>query len=101
MKPLEQLTAGDFRPYLNTTFTIRLEGLDPSPLDLVKVAESGPKPWPEARQPFALHFLGPVSTQYLLQHIYALDHPTMGLLELFLVPLGPEQGRMRYEAVIS
>lgn len=101
MKPLEQLTGSDFRPYLNTTFTIRFERLDPIPLDLVSVTETGPKPWPEARQPFTLHFLGPVSSQYLLQHIYALDHPTMGTLEMFLVPLGPEQGRMRYEAVFS
>ena len=101
MKPLEQLTASDFRPYLNTTFTVRLEGLDPIPLDLVSVTEAGSKPWPDARQPFTLHFLGPVSTQYLLQHIYALDHPIMGTLELFLVPLGPEMGRMRYEAVFS
>lgn len=101
MKPLEQLTGSDFRPYLNTTFTIRLEGIDPIPLDLVSVTESDAGPWPDARQPFALHFLGPVSTQYLLQHIYTLHHPTMGTLELFLVPLGPEQGRMRYEAVFS
>lgn len=101
MKPLEELDGSDFRPYLNTTFTIQLEGLHPIPLDLVNVTETGSKPWPEARQPFTLTFLGPVSKQYLLQHIYALDHPTMGRLELFLVPLGPEAGRMRYEAVFS
>lgn len=101
MKPLDQLDGGDFRPYLNTTFLIRLEGLDPIPLDLINVTETGSKPWPKARQTFALHFLGPVSSQYLLQHIYTLDHPHMGLLELFLVPLGPELGRMRYEAIFS
>lgn len=101
MKPLEQLTGSDFRPYLNTTFTIQLEGLDPIPLELDRVTETSSKPWPDARQPFTLHFLGPVSQQYLLQHIYALDHPAMGRLELFLVPLGPEAGRMRYEAVFS
>lgn len=101
MKPLDQLECGDFRPYRNTSFTIRLEGLDPIPLDLVSVTEIGSKHSPEARQPFVLHFLGPVSSQYLLQHIYTLDHPYLGLLELFLVPLGPELGRMRYEAIFS
>lgn len=101
MKPLDQLNSSDFRPHLNTTFVIRLKEIEPIELQLVNVTESGSSPWSTARQPFSLQFLGPVSSQYLLQHIYPLEHPHMGTLDLFLVPLGPESGRMRYEAIFN
>jgi hypothetical protein len=96
------LTLEDFQPYLNQTFTIRLEGIDPIPLELVNVApltESGRGP--SGRQPFSLLFLGPVSQQYLLQHTYCLEHIQFGEHDLFLVPLGSEAGRMRYEAIFA
>ena len=101
MKTLEQLQSNDFVPYLNQTFTIRLDGIEPIGLELVRVTQSGTGFRPGARQPFSLHFLGPVSSQYLLQHMYPLEHPEMGVLDLFLVPLGPEEGRMRYEAIFG
>jgi hypothetical protein len=101
MKPLDQLQSTDFDSYLNETFSIRLEGIEPIDLELVSVTEAGTRSKPEARQPFSLHFLGPVSSQYLLQRIYILEHLHMGALELFLVPLGPERGRMRYEAILA
>jgi hypothetical protein len=101
MKPLDQLQSADFSPYLNGTFLIRLEEIEPIDLELVSVTEAGPKSRPEARQPFSLHFLGPISSRYLLQHIYSLEHQQIGTLDLFLVPLGPERGRMRYEAILT
>ena len=101
MKPLEKLQSSDFSPYLNQTFSIRLQGVDPIDLELVNVTETGEKSRPEARQPFSLQFLGPVSSTYLLQHIYSLQHGQIGTLDLFLVPIGPEGGRMRYEAILA
>jgi len=95
MKTLDTLRSGDFAPYQNQMFCIQLEGLEPIELELVSVTETGPASRPEGRQPFSLHFLGPVSRQYLIQHIYRLEHEQMGELELFMVPLGPEEGRMR------
>ncbi len=38
---------------------------------------------------------------HLEQAIYALEHAEMGMLELFLVPLGPHEDGMRYEAVFT
>jgi hypothetical protein len=35
----------------------------------------------------------------LPQHIYALEHTSLGKLELFLVPIGPDERGMRYQAV--
>ena len=101
MKSLEQLQSVDFNPYLNETFFIRLEGIEPIDLELVSVTESGPSSRPETRASFSLQFLGPVSSKYLVQHIYCLEHEQMGALELFIVPLGPESGRMRYEAILN
>jgi hypothetical protein len=100
---LDQLTSADFSPYLHQTFTVRLEGVEPILLELASITDlgsGGAEPGPR-RGPFSLLFLGPVSQQYLLQHIYRLEHEQRGALELFLVPLGLEGGRMRYEAVFN
>ena len=101
MKTLEELQSNDFVPYLNQTFTVRLKGTDSIELELVLVTESRRGFRAGARQPFALHFLGPVSSQYLLQHMYRLEHPEMGVLDIFLVPLSLQAGRMRYEAIFG
>lgn len=98
---LDKLAVTDFSPYLNQTFRIRLDGVDPIDLELVSVKEEGSAPRPDARNPFSLHFLGPVNPRYLLQHTYVLEHVEMGMLDLFLVPLGPQEGRMRYEAIFT
>ena len=98
---LHPFQSADFFLLLNETFRIRLDGIEPIHLELVSVTEAGPAPKPEARRPFSLHFLGPVSSQYLIQHTYRLEHEHMGALDLFIVPLGPEGGRMRYEAIFT
>lgn len=101
MITLDKLQSADFLPFLNQTFHVRLDGVEPIDLELVSVTEAGQRSEPEARQPFSLHFLGPGSPQYLVQRIYRLEHEQMGVLDLFIVPLGPEAGRMRYEAIFT
>ena len=101
MKTLEELQSTDFVPYLNQVFKIRLERMEPIELELVLVTEGRTGFRDGARQPFALHFLGPESSNYLLQHIYRLEHPEMGALDIFLVPRGLQAGRMRYEAIFG
>lgn len=98
---LEKLQSADFLPYLNQEFRIQWEGIAPIVLELVEVKELGPARRPGDRKPFTLFFLGPVSQQYLVQATYRLEHAQMGALDLFIVPLGPEQGRMRYQAVFG
>jgi hypothetical protein len=100
---LDQLTSRDFARHLHEVFTIKLETIDPIGLELDCVTELRPasdEAGP-ARQPFSLLFLGPVSRQYLLQRTYRLEHDQMGALDVFLVPLGLEGGRMRYEAIFN
>jgi len=52
------------------------------------------------QEPFSLVFRG--STDLVLpQSIYRLSHETLGDLEIFLVPIGPDAQGMRYEAVFN
>ena len=51
------------------------------------------------RQPFHLIFRGPPSSP-LPQRIYALKHGAFGL-EIFLVPIGPDDRGLCYQAIFS
>ncbi|MFA5836997.1 MAG: hypothetical protein WC837_08595 [Bellilinea sp.] len=98
---LDKLTSADFVPYLNQAFIIDLDGSVPYPLVLVSATELGEARNPGGRRPFSLIFSNPRKDAYLSQQIYRLAHEKMGSLELFLVPLGPDQTGMRYEAIFS
>jgi len=98
---LDKLQSTDFQPHLHQIFRIRLEDTQDIDLELVKVTELGAAPQPSVRSPFLLHFLGPVNPQYLKQHTYHLEHEEMGSFDFFIVPLGFEAGRMRYEAIFT
>lgn len=98
---LDKLQSGDFRTHLHERFLIHLEGLEPIELELVDVSESGAPFRSDQRKPFSLLFLGPVSGQYLVQSTYRLENSAMGTLDVFIVPVGPREGRMQYQAVFN
>ena len=51
--------------------------------------------------PFTVTFLGPAG-DHLPQGLFTLEHPMLGTLTVFLVPIGPDaDGRHRYEAVFN
>ena len=50
--------------------------------------------------PFSLVLRGP-PTPVLTQAIYALRHPRLGVIELFLVPVGQDSQATRYEALFN
>lgn len=50
--------------------------------------------------PFSLVLCGP-RTPVLPQAIYPLRHPRLGLIELFLVPVGQDAQATRYEALFN
>lgn len=62
---------------------------------------------PGARQGFSLMFVGPSSTHHLPQRTYALSHPDLGVIDIFLTPIGPatdqhaDPSRMRYQAIFN
>lgn len=101
---LAELRSSDFAAHLNESFDLRLEGHAPIPLTLGSVTELGesPKEGQETayRRPFSLIFREPRNL-YLPQAIYPLHHETLGTLDIFLVPIGPDPAGMRYEAIFT
>lgn len=99
---LEALTLEVFTPHIGGVFTITLSNGDPLQLQLGEVKSLGAGR-AGSRPPFALIFHHPrlPNNAHLPQQIYRLAHPALGALEIFLVPLGPQQDAMRYEAVFT
>ena len=67
-------------------------------VELIEVSESE-APGPE-RQQFSVVFRGG-SDQPLPQRIYRVEHDELGALEIFLVPIGPDEVAQRYEAIFT
>jgi hypothetical protein len=67
--------------------------------ELVDVSTSGPGGGPR-RAPFALHLRSREAT-VRPQRTYALRHPVLGRLEVFLVPVGREGAGVLYEAIFN
>jgi hypothetical protein len=97
----ELLQSTDFQSQLDQIFSIHLADATIIDLHLVSVTEPTTASKTEFRNPFSLQFLGPVSQQYLQQHTYPMVNETLGTLDIFIVPLGAEAGRMRYEAIFT
>jgi hypothetical protein len=100
---VNELTSADFAPHLHEIFRVELSDNLVIDLELIAVTDlnSATAAKPEGRRPFSIEFLGPISQQYLQQHIYRLEHAAFGVLDVFLVPLGLLNGRMRYEAIFN
>ena len=90
----EKLTVNDFAPHLHTHF--RVSQPDNYELELVEVADHSNA----QLEQFSLIFTG-IASPWLSQGSYKLVHAQMGECELFLVPIGPDAGGMRYQAVFS
>ena len=86
---IEHLTAGTFAPHLHDEF--RLES---HPVALIEVTEIPREPG--GRAPFSLVFQGGPSPP-LPQGTYRVEHPELGAIEIFLVPIAQD----RYEAVFT
>jgi hypothetical protein len=51
-------------------------------------------------QPFNLHFRGPREMRFA-QGMRHLEHPALGGLDIFLVPIGADAAGLLYEAVFN
>jgi hypothetical protein len=112
-RSLQTLTAEDFRASQGTRF--RLTAGSPgagSPVsvdtELAEVTEHPSGVPGSLRTPFSVLFHGPLQP-VMPQGIYRLEHDRLGTLELFIVPVGPDEPSapgqapavMRYEAVFG
>jgi hypothetical protein len=96
---LDDLTKETFAPHVGSTFQIRLNPQETVPVELAEITEF-PDYEGTRRAPFSLTFRG--AHRFVLpQQIYRVEHEKMEPLEIFLVPIGPDQKGMRYEAVFN
>ncbi len=94
---LAALKLDDFAPQLETVFDMQAEGGKVA-LKLVKAEPAGQSG--RAGGAFSLLFTAPAGP-FLPQAIYPLDHPALGTMEIFLVPIGKLQGGNGYQAVFA
>lgn len=99
---LQELTPASFEAQLGTLFLIHYGGEAPLEVVLQQVKRHEEHPGPRS-QPFSIFFFQEAPRPVLPQSIYRLDHETMGTMEVFLVPVGPDpqQRGMVYEAVFN
>lgn len=97
---LQGLQAADFMPLLGQDFNIRFPGGAPAVAQLEEVVEL-PGYSPLERKPFSIILQTDQQTSYYLQSIYTIEHPALGPLPVFLVPVGKKGKGMQYEAVFS
>ncbi|HEY2577804.1 MAG TPA: hypothetical protein VGI74_15975 [Streptosporangiaceae bacterium] len=110
---LDSLTAEHFRGIEGTRFQASHQTAEGSQsasaeIELVNVSEFPENAAGTFRKPFSLVFHGPVD-KVLPQGIHRLEHEQLGVLEVFMVPIGPDEPSapgeaakaMRYEAVFG
>lgn len=97
-KPVASLTAADFEPHRGESFHVARAATAELELKLVEVQRRGDA----VREggAFSLLFLS-AAGPFLPQSIYTIAHPALGTLELFFVPLGPQQGGNLYEVIFT
>ncbi len=97
---LDKISAADFSPLINKKFRIYFEPSNPSIAELVEVNERNAPSESERRSPFSIVFRGSAEKIWP-QGMYKIEHKSIGELELFLVPIGPDNEGLCYEAVFN
>ena len=94
---LATLKLDDFTARIDAVFEMQISG-GVVPLKLVKADPAGAS----GREGggFSLLFAAPAGTS-LPQAIYPIHHPALGVMEIFLVPIGPVAGGSGYQAIFS
>jgi hypothetical protein len=100
-RKLDSLGHGDFAPLVGDRFVLSLPSGERLELRLVEVAPFPEPPVPRVgRRGFSLLFRSG-RPGHVPQATYALEHERLGTLSMFLVPIGPREGGMCYEAVFN
>ena len=100
---LAELKVSDFDRHIEAAFPCNHPDGASMSLELIEARALGVSSHVGAgREPFSLIFLGPERPE-LDQRIHPLKHPTLGPLEIFLVPIGPAKDRAGrlYQAIFS
>jgi hypothetical protein len=94
---LAKLRIDDFSSHLGEVFDLK-DGESALPLKLAKVDPAGNS----GREggAFSLIFVA-AQGPFLAQRIYPIRHSALGVMEIFLVPIGPTQGGNGYQAIFT
>jgi hypothetical protein len=95
---LEDFTVATFSERIGETFGVG-EGSDEVELRLVEATPHSSASEEDGR-PFSIVFVGPLEP-VLPQAIYRFEHDGLGSFDLFIVPIGPGDAAMQYEAVFA
>lgn len=97
---LERLTSETFAPHVGERF--ELAPPDGGPVDLVLTSCDADPSWTDetTRAPFSLIFHA-ADDRYVPQQICTIRHSEIGELELFVVPIEPDERGFRYQVVFS
>lgn len=96
---LADLSASDFEKRLNAVFEIQVDDGNKFAITLVQVTKEVTRRR-AGREGFALLFTGTPGL-ILPQRIYRLTHAEMGILDIFLVPIGASPQATQYQAVFG
>ena len=96
---LDKVTREAFAPHVGEVFEVVFSD-GRLPLTLADTRSLGTVYPGAKREPFALTFHG-APTLRLPQHIYRLEHPALGAMEIFLVQTGADAAAAQIEAVFN
>lgn len=99
MPDLGELTLDTFAPLIGDSFTIGGPDGTVAETTLDTATALGDR-GSDGRVPFSLIFAG-AAGPVLPQGVHRVRHAALGSLELFIVPLAPQDGADRYQAIFS
>ncbi len=100
---LESFTIHTFSGHVGSKFRVYPDGPESLEVELISatgLGGSAGEETPGRRQPFSIVFRGPGEI-LLPQRIYRMEHEEIGAFDLFLVPIGPDEKGLRYEAIFT
>jgi hypothetical protein len=97
---LDSVTLASFTECLGTPFQLDAGEALALDLTLIEATATAYSRRANGEPSFSLIFRGPMRP-ILFQQIYRLNHRLLGVMELFLVPIGPDQTGMGYQVIFN
>ena len=97
-EPPNMLTLQAFQAHVNAAFAPAQETGQSTPFVLTEARALAQEPSPGGQTPFSLLFRNAAS---LPQQIHTLVHPSLGEVDIFLVPVGRDGDATVYQAVFN
>lgn len=97
---LDALTVDAFEPAIGEVFVLDDERSGRLELELLEARTIDGGAPEGQRTPFSLLFRGP-GEPTLPQRIYRMTHPSIGALEIFIVPVARDAAGVSYEAIFA